>query len=67
MTLQSIGYEDERAIDEEFEKLSPESKAQVERALRNYERREKRERFGEQERFNRDWGSWMTLGEEFGQ
>ena len=30
-------------VDDEYERLSPESKAQVDRAMRNYERRCKRE------------------------
>lgn len=54
-------------IDEEFERLSPESQAQVLRAMRSYERRCKRERFGDPEKFDRFTGSWMTLGEEMGQ
>ena len=54
-------------IDEEYERLSPESKAQVDRAMRNYERRERRERFGDPEKYDRFTGSWMTEGEEMGQ
>ncbi len=48
-------------------KLSPEAEAEVERAMRRYERRVRRERFGDREKFDRFTGSWMTLGEEFGQ
>ena len=33
-------------IDEEYEKLSPEGKLQVDGAMRNYARRERKERFG---------------------
>ena len=54
-------------IDEEFSRLSPESKAQVLRAMRNYERRERRERLGDPEKYDRFTGSWMTESEEFGQ
>lgn len=64
MTRISTG---EGCVDEEFERLSPESKAQVLRAERNYERRERRERFGEPEKYDPFTGSYMTIGEEFGQ
>lgn len=53
-------------VDEEFERLSPESKEQVQRAMRNYERRERREKFGDPEKFDAGLGSYLTVGEEFG-
>ena len=46
--------------------LSPEAQAEVERAMRRYERRERRERFGEPEKFDAGLGSYLTIGEEFG-
>lgn len=41
--------------------------AAVERCCRRIRREERRERFGDPEKFDRFTGSWMTLGEEMGQ
>lgn len=47
--------------------LSPEDEAAVERAMKRVERKERRERFGDPEKFDAGLGSWMTIGEEFSQ
>lgn len=52
-------------VDEEFERLSPESKAQVERAMRSYERRCKRERM--QPKWDRGLGMYIDDVERFSQ
>lgn len=50
-------------IDEEYARLSPEHKAQVDRAMRNYERREKRV----QPKWDRQLGMYIDEVEYFSQ